>query len=66
MYQAVIVACLLSNPGECIYIEAQSWHSTERACQSEAINLASKVHIYMPLYKPMQFICKELKKGSLS
>jgi len=66
MWQAVIVVCLISAPTDCLYVEAQKWHSTESACVSHAVDLAGQVHFRMPGYKPTQYICKQLKKGSLT
>ena len=51
MYQAIVVACLIGSnilqKEQCTSLEAQKWQGTESACQSHALFLAEKVHIYM-------------------
>tara|TARA_R100000234_G_scaffold39298_1_gene23405 strand:+ start:6121 stop:6336 length:216 start_codon:yes stop_codon:yes gene_type:complete len=70
MYQAIVVACLIGSnilqKEQCTSLEAQKWQGTESACQSHALFLAEKVHIYMKGYKPVSWSCKALPKGVLS
>jgi lysozyme family protein len=67
MYQAIIIACLIGGTtDQCITLETQRWHETERACKADALTMAQKVHIYMRGYKATRYNCRALPKGILS
>jgi len=66
MYQAVIIACLINAPSQCVTLETQRWHETERACQSDAFAMAEQVHKYMSGYKASKWRCRFLQKGMLT
>jgi hypothetical protein len=66
MYQAIIIACMVGAPAECITLETQRWHETERTCKADALFMAQKVHVYMRGYKASRWDCRHLPKGALT
>lgn len=69
MYQAIIVACLVSTAPACpnpITLETQRWHETERECKADALAMAERVHRYMEGYKGKSWRCRYMPEGVLT
>tara|TARA_R110002072_G_scaffold296620_1_gene468656 strand:+ start:680 stop:883 length:204 start_codon:yes stop_codon:yes gene_type:complete len=66
MYQAIVVACMMSNMEICVTFEGQQWFDIERTCKVRALGMASDVHKYYKGYKPVSYRCRALPKGQLS
>ena len=67
MIQAIVYACLMSNPTYCIMLEDQRGpYESERVCKSRALQMAEDVHIHMKGYKPRSWECRTLPAGMLT
>jgi len=67
MYQSIIIACLIGGtPNQCITLESQSWHDTERECKTNALQMAKTVHKHMRGYKASSYRCRALPDGVLT
>jgi len=66
MYQAIVIACMVSNPQICVTFEGQQWFDIERECKVRALKMASDVHKYYKGYKAIRYNCRALPNGILS
>lgn len=67
MYQSIIVACLIGGTtDQCVTLETQRWHETERECKADALAMARTVHQYMKGYKASSYRCRALPDGVLT
>lgn len=66
MYQAIVVACMITNMEICITFEGQQWFEIERTCKVRALDMASDVHKYYKGYKAVKYNCRALPNGILS
>jgi hypothetical protein len=65
MYQAIVIACMITSPQTCVTFEGQQWFDVERTCKYRALQMASDVHRYYKGYKPVSWKCVYLPKGKL-
>lgn len=67
MYIALVVACLISDPNQCVGLEDQRGpYSTYERCEARALEMSQAVHVWMAGFKPRYWQCKPVKKGQLS
>ena len=53
MYELFVLACLISNPTQCVTLEdLYSPHKTHDKCLARAYEIASEMPIYVPQYFP--------------
>ena len=58
MYQAIVIACMVSNPQICVTFEGQQWFDIERECKVRALEMASDVHNYDKGDKAIRYHCR--------
>lgn len=67
MFQALVLACMVANMGQCYELEDQRGpYETYERCEKRAYEMARVVHIYMKGYKPVSWQCRPLPKGILT
>ena len=66
MWQALLTVCFIDAMSQCITLESQKWHMTERQCKNDAFQMAEKIHFYMKSHKPVRYDCRKLKAGMLT
>jgi len=66
MYQAIVIACMVTTPQVCVTFEGQQWFNTEALCKNRALRMAEDVHIYYKGYKPTSYKCRFLPNGALT
>jgi len=67
MYMALVLACLISDPNQCLVLEDQRGpYKTYERCEARALEMSQAIHISMSGFKPRQWKCKSVVKGQLS
>jgi hypothetical protein len=67
MFQAILFACLLSDPTHCVMLEDQRGpYKTYERCEARAYEMSEAVHRWMSGFKPTKWNCRSLPKGSLT
>jgi len=67
MYMALVLACLISDPNQCVVLEDQRGpYQTYERCKSRAFEMSQAIHINMSGFKPYQWKCKPISNGQLS
>jgi len=63
MYELFVLACLISNPNQCITLQdLYSPHKTHDKCLARAYVIAKEMPEYIPLYFPRSYKCIDMKK----
>ena len=63
MYELFVLACLISNPNQCITLQdLYGPHETHDKCLARAYVIAKEMPEYVPLYFPISYKCLNLKK----
>jgi hypothetical protein len=66
MLKAVIVACVISQPGVCTeFHDTMGPYFSERQCEQRVVNMSKDVYKYMKGYKTVSYTCNKLEKGKL-
>lgn len=69
MYELFVLACLMSNPNQCITLaDLHSPHKTHDKCLARAYVIASELHTYMPEHFPKAYKCfnKNKEEGKIN
>jgi hypothetical protein len=67
MYMALVLACLISDPNQCLVLEDQRGpYKTYERCEARALEMSQAIHLTMSGFKPYQWKCKPVAKGQLS
>ena len=63
MYELFVLACLISNPTQCVTLEdLYSPHKTHDKCLARAYEIASEMPSYVPQYFPKAYKCLDMSK----
>ena len=63
MYELFVLACLISNPTQCVTLEdLYSPHKTHDKCLARAYEIASEMPSYVPQYFPKAYKCLDMEK----
>ena len=63
MYELFVLACLVSNPTQCVTLEdLYSPHKTHDKCLARAYEIASEMPSYVPQYFPKAYKCLDMEK----
>ena len=63
MYELFVLACLISNPTQCVTLEDLfSPHKTHDKCLARAYEIASEMPSYVPQYFPKAYKCLDMEK----
>ena len=63
MYELFVLACLISNPTQCVTLEdLYSPHKTHDKCLARAYEIASEMPSYVPQYFPKEYKCLDMEK----
>jgi hypothetical protein len=63
MYELFVLACLMSNPNQCITLaDLKSPHDTHDKCLARAYVIASELHTHMPDYFLKAYKCFDMNE----
>ena len=62
MYELFVLACLISNPNQCITLQdLYSPHNTHDKCLARAYGISHEMKNYMPHYFAKSYKCFDMK-----
>ena len=62
MYALFVLACLVSNPKECVTLQdLYSPHKNHDTCLARAYIIAKEMQLYMPNYFPKSYKCLNME-----
>lgn len=65
MFKAIVLACVIGAPDNCIEFHSIIYSETREACRSRAMTMAKDVGEIANLM-PMRWRCQPLKEGQLA
>jgi hypothetical protein len=65
MFKAIVLACVIGAPTDCIEFHSIIYSETREACRSRAMTMAKDVGELVNLM-PMKWRCQRLAEGQLS
>ena len=62
MYELFVLACLVSNPQQCLTLQdLYSPHATHDKCLARAYEIAQGIPVHMPMYFPKSYKCLNME-----
>jgi len=63
MYELFVLACLISNPNQCITLQdLYSPHNTHDKCLARAYEITQEMPSYIPHYFPKAYKCLDMEE----
>lgn len=67
MFQAIVIACALSDPSVCMKLENSRFPlETRKACEARAMQMANDVDKLISDMRAVRWRCYKLKQGSFT
>jgi len=67
MYQAVVIACMIAAPDQCIKFENSRFPlETRKACESRAMQMANDIDQMLTNLRAIKWRCYELREGNFT